>query len=76
MTQDNGGSAFPTQTYDRDAAMNDIGVTVTDDPGMTLRDYFAAQALVGLLAGGCGYRADLLETEPYRIADIMMGARK
>ncbi len=43
--RDTGGPAFPTQTYDSAAAHNGIGVTVTDDPGMTLRDWFAGQAL-------------------------------
>lgn len=39
---DTGGSAFPVQEDDR----------LVGDYGMTLRDYFAGQALAGILAGG------------------------
>lgn len=38
-----GGPAFPTMTYDQVAASNGIGISVTDHPGMTLRDYFAVK---------------------------------
>lgn len=46
-------------------------------PGMSLRDYFATQALAGLLAdpqrdGGF----DLYAYEAYRYADAMLEARK
>jgi hypothetical protein len=44
-------------------------------PVMTLRDYFAGQALVGLLSNGMGYRADMLASEPYRISDVMLEER-
>lgn len=44
-TKDDGGPAFPTQTYDHGAAVNGLAVTVNDAPGMTLRDWFAGQAL-------------------------------
>lgn len=50
MRKDTGGPAFPTTGYDSGAAANGIGLSVTDDPGMTLLDYFAAKALVGLLS--------------------------
>lgn len=44
---DNGGQAFPSsRTY-----TNDMGeVTSDSEDGMTLRDYFAAKAMTGLLA--------------------------
>jgi hypothetical protein len=51
MTTNNGGPAFPTQTYDRDAAFNGFSVTVTDEPGMSKREYYAAMALQGINAG-------------------------
>lgn len=38
-----GGPAFPTETYDHNAAVNGLGVTVTDRPGMSLRDWFASR---------------------------------
>lgn len=36
---DDGGPAFPHESYCRDADMNTV------KPGMTLRDYFAAKAM-------------------------------
>lgn len=78
-----GGLAFPT--YDMQ-----YGVLISEG-GMTLRDYFAAKALVGLLAepiGECqstaSYMAesiegdqpgDLLARAAYRLADAMIRAR-
>ena len=46
-TQDDGGPAFPTQGFDQGAAMSGIGVTVTDKPGMSLRDWFAGNERIG-----------------------------
>ena len=46
--------------------------------GMTIRDYFAAKAMQGMLAesgGGASKNADLA-VFAYRIADEMMKARK
>jgi hypothetical protein len=46
--------------------------------GMTIRDYFAAKAMQGMLAengGGASTNADLA-VFAYRIADEMMKARK
>ena len=40
MTKDNGGPAFPAPA----------GVTHITQQGMTLRDYFAAKAMQGMLA--------------------------
>lgn len=66
MSDKTGGPAFP----------------VTDDasdvPGMTLRDYFAAQAVQGLLA--CPVQpqsgADMYAQDAYVIADAMLEARE
>lgn len=44
------------------------------DPGMTLRDYFAGQALVGLLAAGVDDGG--LSECAYTLADFMLAARK
>jgi len=86
----NGGAAFPTLTYDQSAAMNGIGVSVTDHPGMTLRDYFAAKAVQGLLAnpGGpiqangmsgwnwCNCTVESVADFAWHIADAMLRARE
>lgn len=44
-----GGPAFPVLAYDR-AGSGDIRPLPTIELGMTLRDYFAAKALQGMLA--------------------------
>lgn len=41
--------AMPTITYDHCAAMNGVGVTATNSPGLTKREYFAVIAMQGLL---------------------------
>lgn len=71
MTKDNGGNAFPALYHD-------------DTPGMTLRDWFAGQALVGMVTsdrkskeGEDGNSArSRLATASYRMADAMLEARK
>ena len=66
--RDDGGAAFPTQQSEFQFA-----------PGMTLRDYFAAKAMQGMLANdwevdppfgeSCARRA-------YCMADLMLAARR
>lgn len=65
MDKDTDGPAFPTPTHN---LQND---------GMTLRDYFAAKAMQGMLAesgGGASSNEDLAEFA-YHIADAMLKAR-
>lgn len=65
--RNDGGPAFP--------ACNEANVNET--MGMTLRDYFAGQALAGMLATdvpGCITRADVA-AEAYLQADAMLAAR-
>jgi len=57
-----GGSAFPTETLHG------------QDYGMTLRDYFAAAALRGLVDEGHGLRE--IADECYLLADAMLERRK
>ena len=69
MTErNNGGPAFPAMHFD-----------LTDNEhGMTLRDYFAAKAMQGMLAengGGAAHNIDLAKFA-YWIADAMLEARK
>ena len=70
-----GGPAFPANHYDLAAG----------EHGMTLRDYFAAQAMQALITGLISHpdRAkDWLESElwapqqAYAVADAMLSARK
>lgn len=70
---DDGGPAFPF-VWNNPANVN-YGLPPEDViPGMSLKDYFAGQALVGLLARG--YPTHLSASEAYHLADTMMAARK
>lgn len=59
-----GGPAFPTRN-----TLND---------GMTLRDYFAAKAIQGLLASQTTSHLtdEMLSKEAYAVADAMLKARE
>jgi hypothetical protein len=65
-----GGAAFPSSfRYD----LEDWA-----DPGMSLRDWFAGQALHGLCSDKEFYsmRIELLALEAYKYADAMLAARE
>lgn len=74
-TQDNGGPAFPVSTGNPDAPHQD-GHTTAQFPGMTLRDYFAAKAMQGLLSDP-NIKASTKEfaAQAYALADAMLKAR-
>ena len=61
-----GGPAFPS--------------TMTDDtlhvPGMTLRDYFAAKALQGLVVSEAGLTFKAVAEDAYKYADAMLAERQ
>ena len=72
MSKDTGGPAFPTPLFEYHG-------------GMTLRDYFAAKAMQGLLSnpklqkeilaqGGC--HSGWIETSAWAFADAMLKARQ
>lgn len=67
---DNGGSAFPKHS-----------ASIVED-GMSLRDYLAAKAIIGLISSG-SYSTyieqddiDLYARTAYRFADAMLVARR
>jgi hypothetical protein len=62
-----GGPAFPTPRYER-GDMYSLG--------MTLRDYFAAKAMQGLLAGTTTSNGSMIVKDAYAIADGMLKARE
>lgn len=67
MTDKTGGPAFPTQT------------DFTYIHGATLRDYFAAKAMQGMLAACTGWSEDQQERLAkcsYSMADEMLKARE
>lgn len=68
MTNKNdGGAAFPQSGYEQWAP----------EGGMTLRDYFAAKAMQGILCSGKGIHSDqfMLSRDAYEVADAMLEAR-
>lgn len=74
MTDNSGGYAFPQSET--------LGSVSHSTGGLTLRDYFAGQALSGLLANpnyegqAFSYRAGSIEADSYYIADAMLKARE
>lgn len=68
----NNSPAFPVQSvYIEDQE--------TNSRGMTLRDYFAAKAMQGMLAactGWSGADQDRLAKTSYKMADAMLNARE
>lgn len=79
-----GGPAFPTYASDhRGAACN---TTFEPKGGVTLRDYFAAKAMQGIISLGSNYTytkedmgsgtpADAIARYSYQVADAMLKAR-
>ncbi len=65
-------SAFPPNSY-----QTERGVVEIYDQGMSLRDYFAAKALAGIMVGGTkGDPIDSLADLSYKMADAMLKARQ
>lgn len=60
-----GGQAFPSH--------GSMGEVVSE--GMTLRDYFAGQALLGLCARIGAHNTELMAHDAYVAADAMIAAR-
>ena len=79
MSKDNGGSAYPSQPINRH------GERHSPNEGMSLRDYFAGQALMGMLSHEMGMNSlmqvcngdpdlvhGVLAKEVYDMADAMI----
>jgi len=77
----NGGPAYPTY-HERKPPCLDAGMSV--DIGLTKRDYFAGQALAGMLSYYNEHRGDYHTNAPvevaakdaYQYADAMLKARE
>lgn len=67
-TINDGGPAFPLQSIGPDFAPGYAG--------MSLRDYFAAKAMQGLIVGVDKPRTDYIARTAYAMADAMLAARK
>jgi len=72
-TIEDGGPAFPVNTENT----NNAGAHYPS-AGMTLRDYFAAKAMQGMLACPVQPQSgpDMYARDAYAIADAMLAARK
>ena len=67
-----GGPAFPVPNY-----VSSDGETFSSEPsGMSLRDYFAAAAMQGMLADGESTPAKILAAASYELADAMIEQRR
>lgn len=79
---DDGGPAFPfgVRVDHHDTYGGGRSIQETNEPGMTLRDYFAAQALIGILGSRQGFLIDVgTENAPvwaYKVADGMLRQRQ
>ena len=75
MVNNTGGPAFPRNILD-----HGHGVTTTHESGMTLRDYFAAKAMQGLLEltpqDKQQWTNKMIAETAYTIADAMLAARE
>ena len=77
MSNKSGGRAFPCDSIvERDEVGHLHGFEVSSG-GMTLRDYFAAKAMQGIISSECNYGAfSDLASDAYSIADAMLRARE
>jgi hypothetical protein len=74
MTTNTGGPAFPSKKRTQRAGYATQEFEPVD--GMTLRDYFAGQAIIAYHADGTFSDSEDVANWCYRIADAMLEARK
>lgn len=75
MATNDGGPAFPHKRY---VGLNNDGPMFNFEPGMSLRDWFAGQALAGLISTSHERAVSDLDwpARAYQVADAMLSARK
>ena len=71
MSNNTGGPAFPQPDMVDDGALISVGST-----GMTLRDYFAAKAIIAYHSDGEFSNSEDVASWCYRLADAMLEARE
>lgn len=75
MTKDTGGSAFPICPPVDASGQTPAGYPYPEH-GMTLRDWFAGQALAGMMASGStGLGYPRMADDAYEVADAMLAER-
>ncbi|EHM0713737.1 hypothetical protein JDT53_12485 [Escherichia coli] len=82
MNKETGGRAFPVDSVvERDEKGHLHGFEISS-AGMTLRDYFAAKAIQGMLSNSGMWdlvnerHAELAAEDAYQVADAMLRARE
>ena len=75
-TRDDGGQAYPTPHYS-----TPNGDIACGSSGLSLRDYFAGQVLIGRMSGGMWEEVPTSKEQEwidscYKIADLMLKARQ
>ena len=71
-----GGAAFPHPEQQSVVGGGGTQIRIDSQPGMSLRDYFAGQALTGILAdSGWADTEEKMAELSYRFADAMIAAR-
>jgi hypothetical protein len=75
-TKDTGGCAFPIRDTSENIVTGERTIHTTFD-GFTVRDYFAAQALIPIIAsaGPRGYEPSVAALRAYEQADAMLVER-
>lgn len=87
MSKETGGQAFPLVRQTHNDETNEVISATQTEPGMTLRDYFAAKAMVAMMTNEdelnrirCSYSENkqriAIAHHAYAIADAMIEARK
>lgn len=77
-TINNGGPVFPVFIAAGGASVDDVKrvVDAAGAVGLSLRDYFAAKAMQGLVVGVECPRTGYIARAAYEMADAMLAARK
>ncbi len=70
-----GGPAWPTTPVSHGYSTESPGNGTGCSTGMTLRDYYAGQALNAFLLGGHGKTYGTIAEEAFNIADVMIEQR-
>jgi hypothetical protein len=71
-----GGPAFPRAPFTYIDNSNGLDWAVREQSGMTLRDYFAAKAMQGMLASDVNATRHIFAAQAYAMADAMLEARE
>ena len=74
MSNNNGGPAFPEISYKESLGGGSHIMTVYG--GMTLRDYFAAKAMQGLVGASKSFPRATIAEHAYLMADAMLAERE